>query len=172
MSQDTPKRYSPLWVTLHWAIALLLLTEFSLGLSIRFLPADQWPNIMRWHVPVGISILLLMIVRLIVRQRTPRPAPATAGSPLLDMIGVATHHTLYLLAILMPLAGISLALVYGLLPIQVGAAADLLWRFGSLHKWIAIALALLIGLHIGAAFYHQLFSKDNLLSRMWYPKSS
>ena len=172
MPQDTPKRYSPLWVTLHWAIALLLLAEFSLGLSILFLRADRWAAVMSWHIPVGLSILALMIVRLVVRHRTPHPEPATAGSALLDTIGVLTHYALYLLAILMPLAGLSLALVYGLLPIQVGAAADLLYRFGSLHKWIAIALALLIGLHIGAAFYHQLFRKDNLLSRMWYGKKN
>ena len=171
MTTQLPQRYSPLWVTLHWVIALLLIVELALGYSIRYLPAAMWPGVMSWHVPIGISILLLMIIRLVVRQRSPRPAPASAGHPLLDKIGVLTHYLLYLLAILMPLAGLSLALVYGLLPIQVAGGADFLWRFGSLHRWIAIALALLIGLHIGAAFYHQLIRKDNLLSRMWYEKA-
>ena len=39
-----------------------------------------------------------------------------------------------------------------------------------LHGFIAPTLFLLILLHVGAAFYHQLALKDNLLSRMWYGK--
>ena len=39
-----------------------------------------------------------------------------------------------------------------------------------MHGFIAPALFLLILLHVGAAFYHQLFIKDKLLSRMWYGK--
>jgi cytochrome b561 len=173
MTIEIPQRYSTLWVTLHWVIALLFLAEYTLGFSTRYIPADSWAAVMKWHVPVGISILLLMVVRLVVRHRSSRPEPASAGSELLDKVGVLTHYLLYILAFLLPLAGIALAVSYNLLPIQVNAgAADLLGRFGSLHRWIAIGLALLIGLHIAAAFYHQLIRKDNLLSRMWFEKKA
>jgi len=29
MTNQAPKRYSPLWVTLHWVIALLIFVTFS-----------------------------------------------------------------------------------------------------------------------------------------------
>jgi cytochrome b561 len=41
-----------------------------------------------------------------------------------------------------------------------------------LHGVIAPMLALLVVLHVGAALYHQLVIKDNLLSRMWYKKKT
>lgn len=168
MSPDHPKRYSTLWVSLHWATVLLLLAVFSLGFSTRFLPPPARLSVVRWHMPLGFSILLLMAVRIVVRWRSPRPEPASAGSPLLDKIGVLTHYLLYLFAILMPIAGLALASTYNLLPFEVGPAAGVLTWFASLHRLIAPVLALLILLHILAAFYHQLIRKDNLLARMWY----
>jgi cytochrome b561 len=156
----------------HLCCLLLVAASVLLTLATRFIPAETWPVVMRWHVPVGISILVLMIVSLVVRHRTPDPKPASAGNAILDKIGVLTHHLLYVLAILMPLAGLSLALTYGLLPIQIGAGANLLAQFGSLHRWIAFALAGLIALHIGAALYHEIIRKDNLMSRMWFEKKN
>ena len=40
MSTQAPKRYSPLWVTLHWVIALLIFAAFYLGISTRRYPVD------------------------------------------------------------------------------------------------------------------------------------
>ena len=42
MSTQAPKRYTPLWVTLHWVIALLIFVTFYLGLSTQDIPlADK-----------------------------------------------------------------------------------------------------------------------------------
>jgi cytochrome b561 len=68
----------------------------------------------------------------------------------------------------MPLAGFGLALTYNLVQLELGFVAALLKWLAPLHRWIGFALAGLIALHIGAAFFHQLIRKDNLLSRMWY----
>lgn len=170
MSSETPKRYSALWVTLHWAIALLLLVVFYLGISTRYIPSSVWYGYVRWHMPIGIAILVLMIVRIFVRWRTPHPEPATIGNALLDKIGVLTHYLLYIFAILMPLAGMALATSYNLIPARFDGTANILSKLAPLHKLIAPILALLILMHIGAALYHQVIKKDNLLSRMWYGK--
>ncbi len=170
MTNDTPQRYSAIWVTLHWVIALLILAVLSLGLATRYVSAELWPMIVRWHMPLGILILLLMIVRVIVRSRSPHPEPATAGNPLLDKVGVITHYLLYIFAFLMPLSGLGVAGKYNLLQDYMAPAANLLGFLAPFHRLIAFGLAGLITLHIGAAFYHQLIRKDNLLSRMWYEK--
>ena len=64
----------------------------------------------------------------------------------------------------------------GLTPIVFGGSGTSLpadfYAFSArlLHGFIAPALFLLILLHVGAAFYHQLVLKDNLLARMGYVK--
>ena len=167
MSTEKPQRYSPLWVTLHWIIAILLLVVFSLGFATRYLPPENWAIYVRWHMPLGITVLLLMVVRIIIRARSPHPEPATTGNAILDKIGVLTHYLLYVLAILMPLTGMALSITYGLSPIKSSLLANISWIPG-LHRVIALALGLLILLHISAALYHQVIRKDNLMSRMWY----
>jgi cytochrome b561 len=37
-----------------------------------------------------------------------------------------------------------------------------------IHGLTAYLVALLVGIHILAALYHQFIRKDNLLARMWY----
>jgi cytochrome b561 len=170
MPIETPKRYSALWVSLHWAVALLLMAVFALGFSTRFVPSALRLAVVGWHMPLGAAILVLMAVRIVVRWRTPHPEPATAGNPFLDKIGVLTHYLLYVFAILMPLAGLGLATTYNLIPFDLGALGNSLAGLAPLHRPTAILLGLLIALHIAAALYHQVIRKDNLLARMWYGK--
>ena len=84
---------------------------------------------------------------------------------------------LYLLVLLMSFSGMSLSLQAGLPPIILGNSGIALpadfYAFSArlLHGFVAPALFLLILLHVGAAFYHQLVLKDHLLARMGYGKS-
>jgi len=171
MPTHPPKRYSPLWVTLHWVIALLIFATFYLGLSTQDIPLTEKVGILRWHMPLGITVLLLMLVRLFVRWRTPHPEAATAGNAVLDKIGVWTHYLLYIFAILIPLTGIMLSVTFSLAPVVFGGQGSLPRDLSPmLHGLIYPILALLILLHILAALYHQFIRKDNLLARMWYGK--
>lgn len=171
MSTQAPKRYSPLWVTLHWVIALLIFATFYLGISTRDISLVQKVGILRWHMPLGITVLLLMIVRFVVRWRTPRPEPATVGNAFLDKIGEWTHYLLYVFAILVPLTGFMLSATFNLPPVVFGGEGSLPRDLSPmLHGTIESILPLLILLHIFAALYHQFVRKDNLLARMWYGK--
>jgi cytochrome b561 len=171
MSAQPPKRYSPLWVTLHWVIALLVFAAFYLGASTEDIPLAQKVGILRWHMPIGIAVLVLMAVRFVIRLRTPRPEPVTAGNAFLDKVGEWTHYLLYILAVLMPLTGIMLSLAFNLAPVVFGGQGSLPRDLSPmLHGLIDPLFALLILLHILAALYHQFIRKDNLLARMWYGK--
>jgi cytochrome b561 len=171
MSNQTPKRYSPLWVTLHWVVTLLVFIVFYLGLSTKDIPLVQKVGILRWHMPLGITVLMLMLVRLVIRWRTAHPEAATIGNAFLDKIGEWTHYLLYIFAILMPLTGLMLSLSFNLLPVVFGGEGRLPRDLSPmLHGLIDPLFALLILLHILAALYHQFIRKDNLLARMWYEK--
>ncbi len=171
MSTQAPKRYSPLWVTLHWVIALLIFVTFYLGVSTKDIPLTEEVGILRWHMPLGITVLLLMLVRFVVRWRTPHPEPATVGNAFLDKIGEWTHYLLYLFAILMPLTGLFLSVTFKLAPVVFGGEGSLPRDLSPmLHGLIGPIFTLLILLHVLAALYHQFVRKDNLLARMWYGK--
>ncbi len=167
----SPKRYSPLWVTIHWLVAILIFVTFYFGISTEEADSATKVSLLRWHMPLGISVILLMLVRLSLRWRAPRPAPADAGHPLLNTIGAWTHALLYVLAFLVPLTGFLLSAANNLAPVVFGGQGELPAGLqAGLHGALPSLLALLILLHILAALYHQFIRRDNLLARMWYGK--
>ena len=176
MTQTTPSSYSPLMVTLHWLTVALVFAAFVLGKYSAFLPNDAGEIApLRIHMLVGITTLVVIIVRFVVRIRTPRPAHASTGNAFLDGLGKFVHYALYIFAFLMAASGLSLSTQAGLPQIVFGGIGSLPADFFAfapriMHGFIAPTFFLLILLHVGAAFYHQLFIKDNLLSRMWYGK--
>ena len=176
MTKNTPARYSPLMVTLHWLTVLLIFAAFALGKYSSFLPNDASEiALLRTHMTLGNLTMVVLVVRFIVRMASPRPAHASTGNAFLDGLGKVVHYALYLFALLMAISGFSLAFKAGLTPILfegIGTIPADLFVFTQrvVHGFIAPTLFLLITLHVGAAFYHQLFIKDNLFARIWYGK--
>ena len=177
MERTSPKRYHPLQVALHWLVVLLVFAMFIVGKSMSRLPNDaEKLTPLALHMGVGLLTLVVIVFRFVMRMRLPKPAHASTGNALLDWIGKVVHYALYALVLLMAVSGLSLSMQAGLAPVVFdGSGAPLpadFYDFAArmLHGFIAPVLFLLILLHVGAAFYHQLALKDNLLSRMWYGK--
>jgi cytochrome b561 len=176
---DTPKRYHPLLISLHWLLALLIILMLLVGMfSLKWMPNNPAKLLpLGFHMAMGITILILMFVRLVVRLTTPKPAPASTGNRFLDIIGVITHYGLYLFAILMASSGIATAMQANLFPIVFGASGSPLpldffvYSMRYVHGYIALILIALIALHVGAALFHQFVKKDGLLSRMGIGKA-
>ena len=59
---------------------------------------------------LGLTVLVLLIVRLVIRLTTRHPDWATAGNRFLDVIGVLTHWGLYILTFSITITGLILAL--------------------------------------------------------------
>jgi cytochrome b561 len=114
-SSPTPKRYHPALVALHWLIVILIFATAylvlaegegrrSFGFTIVGLPTIDI------HMILGLSVLVLMVVRLVVRLVTRHPEWATAGNRLFDIIGVLTHWGLYVFTFAITITGLILAL--------------------------------------------------------------
>jgi cytochrome b561 len=174
---STPKRYHPALVALHWLIAALIVIMLLMGYTqLGSTPNDDAKiQTLSLHMPIGITLFGLTIVRLFVRIFTKKPEPATAGHPLLDKIAVAVHYLLYIVVLGMGISGMGTAALAGLFEIVFGRSGSLPADFAAFppaigHGFFSYVLSGLVALHIGAALYHQFIRKDNLLARMWFGK--
>lgn len=163
----SPASYSPLQVWLHWTIAGLVVFQLLVNDGM----SDAWSaredgeplgDAAGWaylHIAVGVSVLLLAILRLTVRLRRGAP-PVHRDKPApLVWLAYATHFLLYSFIFLMPLSGAT-AWFGG-----IENAADL-------HETLKTILIPIVALHvIGALTEHFYFRNDTLL-RMLRPRHS
>ncbi len=172
---NLPTRYHPALVALHWVLALalglaLVMGTFSLAELSNASPAKI--GALRGHMIVGIAIGALMLVRLLTRMRTTRPAPADHAG--LDKLRGVVHAGLYLAVFLMAASGAATAWQAGLPDIVFGGnGAALPESFAHLwsravHGWMAKVIAALVVLHVIGALFHQFGLRDRLLARMWF----
>ena len=180
ITTHAPARYTATAKLLHWILALALIAAIGIGLymvSLSFSP--QRLKLYNWHKWLGVSILLLSLVRLGWRLANKPPAlPAAMAAKMPAWQHKAhhgTHHALYALFFLVPLLGWAYSSAAGFpivflglvpLPDWVPVSPALAETIKPLHQWSAYALAGLIVLHIAAALKHQLVDRDGLLLRM------
>lgn len=112
---DTPKRYHPSMVILHWVIAILVFFNLYVGFFIlrsrgggfNFATRNTFQAA---HMVVGITVLVLLTIRLIFRFILKRPNSATAGNAILDFIAKVVHYALYFFLFVMTLSGLIFSL--------------------------------------------------------------
>ncbi|MBB4613596.1 YceI family protein [Novosphingobium taihuense] len=175
MTTLRPERYSATAIALHWAIALLLLFQIGLGWALEDLPkgAAQFAGY-QFHKSVGITILLLSLVRLAVRLFRPRPEPVKDGRAQM-LLASAVHGLLYAVMIGGPITGwiiVSTAkvrlqtMLFGKIPwpdLPVGQGFH--EPAEVLHGALGTIGIILIGLHVAGALYHH-FKREDVIGRM------
>lgn len=116
----------------------------------RVLSGDE--PLLTTHVTLGLTVLVLALVRLARRRLVPLPPWAETLSETERKVAHRTEQFLYLSLVLMPLSGIGLLFLYDdLLPLHVAS-----------HVLFFVALAA----HVGLVLKHQLLDRDRLLRRM------
>ena len=167
------KRYHPMLVALHWLLALAILGNLVAGKFILEGMANSdpaKPEILRLHMASGLTILILMVVRLVTRVRTAKP-PVPHQGPL-KWLSVTNHWALYVFSFSMLVTGLGTAQLGGLFPILAGEPVILPANFETIqpfagHVLFSSVLIALIALHLGAVGWH-LVKRDNVLPRMWF----
>jgi cytochrome b561 len=160
---------------LHWLIALMILTMLFIGVGMVASVSERHEWLISIHKPLGISILILAIIRLIVRLRNPPPPLPADLPPIQKLAAHASHWLLYFLMLVIPLVGWAMLSAGGypvmlshslrLPPIfPVNAAAFAILR--HTHAWLAMLLFLTFLAHLGAALYHGLIRRDGVLWSM------
>lgn len=162
---NTPKRYHPLLVTLHWLTVILLFGAGMLSESGRRSPINI-------HMILGALLLLVMLIRVVVRFTTRHPDWADTGNKFLNRLGGLVHLGLYLATFLILGMGALIAYNRNLFAyvLGTGTAVGRAGIFGGFHELGWTLVLLLVFAHVVAALYHQFILKDNLMARMWYGK--
>jgi len=170
-------RYHWLIVLLHWLLAFYIIATLVGGFLIIAPMANTDPEkkrVLLFHMSFGIGIAGVMLLRLVIRLLTAKPAEATTGHAALDRLVPYAHYVFYLLVVLQAATGLATALLAGLnRSVFQGTSEPLPADFSAYpsftaHATIALLLSALIVVHVAAVLYHQLLRRDRLLRRMWF----
>lgn len=168
-------KYTFVAMALHWVLALLIVGTFCAGLYMSDLPMSMARlKLFNYHKWAGVIVLALSAVRLLWRL-THRP-PADVPMPRWQQVAAhGMHHLLYALFFAVPLVGWAYSsaagfpiVLFGVLPLPsfVPKDAVLAQLIKPWHETLAWLMAVLVVMHVAAAFKHQLFEKDGLIGRM------
>jgi cytochrome b561 len=172
---DHDLRYDAVAIAAHWLLALLIVANLSLGLYMHDLPLSPVRlRLFNWHKWAGITILALSALRLL--WRLGHAPPPDALMPAWQRTAAHTvHRLLYALFFAVPLAGWGYSSAagfpvvwFGVLPLPDWVPVDKAWAdaLKATHRWLALALGMLVLLHVAAALKHHFIERDGLLRRM------
>lgn len=169
------KHYNGPAKALHWLTAALILTAFPLGVYMHDLKLSPTKlQLYSYHKWIGMTALLIAIVRIAWRfaKGAPAPLPAPAWQ---HKVASLTHGLLYALMFAVPLSGWLMSsakgfpVVYlGVLPLPdlVAKNAELGDLLKEVHELLNFGLITLVGLHLAAALKHHFIDRDETLVRM------
>lgn len=167
-------KYSSLQIGIHWLVFLLVVITYS-AMELRgFFPREYRPGFNMVHVSGGISILVLMVARLLIRLKKPSPPIVPKPTPMVTGLGHLGHLVIYLLFIALPILGFVMMynrgnpwIAFGItMPYAPEANFELADTLKEYHELLANFGYFVIGLHALAALMHHYYWKDNTLLRM------
>jgi superoxide oxidase len=176
MNLQPASRYRTDQVALHWLMLLLIVAAYAC-IELRVLyPKGSEPReaLKHWHFMIGLSIGLLVVLRIALRMGSPTPPIAPPPTALQHRLARLGHLALYVLMIGMPLAGWLILSAegkpipfFGLeLPPLIAKDKALAKQIQELHATAGQVGYFLIGAHALAALYHHYVRRDNTLRRM------
>jgi len=197
----TSTRYTKTAVVLHWLIGVGIIFMLALGWYMCDLPKEGAKTAVfdlfdlglynlhltdavsprtfyfNLHKSIGVTVLALIALRVLWRITHKPPALLASYKPWEKKLAHATHHTLYLLMMAMPLSGLIMAAYskYGVkwFGIQLIAGLDDNAKreiFVEIHEFLALVFAVVIVLHVSGALKHKFIDKDDTLKRIFLLK--
>jgi cytochrome b561 len=168
-------RYGRGAIWFHWATALLVVWVGVLGLL-----HDSWPRRTQsfWinvHALSGLLVWGVVLARFWWRNRHPGPSLPPGVGEFSRRVSKPVHLLLYTLLLIIPILGIvtfiwhGRVFDFGLFRINPGIRSNraIFHPTEDIHGYLAYALFVLAGMHAGAALYHHLIRRDDVLRRMW-----
>ncbi len=185
---DTPARirYSNVAIALHWLIAFAILVNIALGLYMADLPNSDPTKfqIVQFHKSVGLTVLVLSLMRVAWRLVNSVPPLPADMNPLLKRVARLTQFLLYALILAIPLSGWLMVStsplglptsyfglfhwphVWFLAEMTRASKKAIIGIFVETHEFLAWSAIVLVTLHVAGALYHRLIRRDGVLKSM------
>ncbi|MEW9854581.1 cytochrome b [Novosphingobium sp. M1R2S20] len=169
-----PSSYSSIAIALHWIIAVLIIANVIGALAAEGADRQTAGQIMSAHKSIGLTVLVLSLVRLGWRLAHGFP-PLPASTPRWDaIVARTTHFAFYFFMIAVPLAGWTMVSAgprplewFGLFGWPKLPVSEALAGFAhDAHVILAFSTVGLLVLHVAGALKHHLIDRDEVLSRM------
>jgi cytochrome b561 len=180
------ERYSAVAIGLHWIIAALLITNIGLAWWFNTLAGTAKIEPVQLHKSIGITVLLLSLVRIGWRLSVPAPKLPDYVTGWERRLAQTVHVLFYVVMLGMPLSGwamVSASSLIKVFPITLFHTvpwptmtflADLPHdqmkqahkAFEATHGLLAKLAYGLIVLHVAGALKHQFISRDDVVARM------
>ncbi len=174
--RNTTIRWGALSKFFHWTIVVLVITQWVLAAAAHDLPngLEKFTTLAR-HKSIGITILVLALLRLLWRWANPTPELPTTLKPYERWLAHGTHFALYALLFAQPITGwiMSSAADFPVsyfgwftLPDLVQPDKQFAKFMEEVHHWLFRGIVCVAILHIFAALWHHFRLKDDVLKRM------
>jgi cytochrome b561 len=170
------EQYTPFARILHWLVAGLIVVQFVLAQLADNAASDlRELALLANHKSVGITILVVAIVRIAWRFTNPPPALPAEMRKWQVTASHISHWSLYALLLLLPITGwlMSSASAYSVswfnviqLPDFVSPDAEMAEVYEEIHEFLAKLIFALATLHVAAAIKHHFLDGSEVLRRM------
>lgn len=166
---NNENRYGKVSRYLHWTIAICFISLIPMGIFASMIPEDTSYRNMYYviHKTIGVTVFLLVLVRLIWNRVSERPKLETSLSAMERKLALGAHNTLYILMIMMPITGFMMTSYHGfgtyfffweLPPLWDQSEVYQIW--GGFHKYLLPYLIyIILGAHILGALKHRYIDK-------------
>tara|TARA_B100000508_G_scaffold140803_1_gene143533 strand:- start:2249 stop:2812 length:564 start_codon:yes stop_codon:yes gene_type:complete len=181
MAKDTQNKLSHITIALHWVVGLTIITLLAVGI---YMANTSTYSLYPIHKSVGVSIFVVIILRVIWRIYNGWPEPTSNYKKWEQSLSKFIHYTLLIGTILIPLSGMIMSgmgghgiAVFGfelfhhnpdpLNPNKViPFNADMAQLGSLLHEWVSYIVIAALALHIAGALKHHIIDGDGTLKRM------
>ena len=160
---------------LHWLVVALLVAQYLIGWLMPDLHRNMKPGApMTFHISIGITILLIIVLRLAWRLAHP-VAPDSSLPHWQRLSSEAVHWLLYALVLATTVTGWMFASFRGWgvsffylfpLPMLASENAAAGKTIDGLHQAMEWSLLVVIGLHVAVALVHLFVYRDRIMQRM------
>ncbi|MGN3975336.1 cytochrome b [Tsuneonella sp. SYSU-LHT278] len=177
MNQPERTRYSRVAMLLHWLIAIAVIAQWRIAESAEHAASETAGRaIMANHFSLGVTTLMLVLLRLGWRFVAPNPPLAAHLAQWERWLSRTTHTLFYVLLVVMPLAGwmamskygapVSVWGLFALPPLPVAPDPDGAKAIFGAHATAGMVLLGLLALHVLGTLKHTAIDKDGNLFRM------
>lgn len=174
--RNTATRFGAIAQFFHWIIVALIITQYVLVQIFEDMPLGMAKiKMIGNHKAVGMTILMLAVLRLIWRWANPVPELPGTLKPYERRLAHISHILLYLLIFAIPVSGWIMSSVanipvsyFGLFAFPNLVGADKSWvdPVKEVHEILNVMLLITVAIHVAAALKHHFILKDDVLKRM------